>query len=113
MGSAPTPAEKAAATDAAARDLLAAGNPAGALHEVIAHLKWALAQYRKDPAAGALMDAAVAGSLAPVAAALTDRKPPRVPGYAGGAPTSDDLLTAYITARTETERQQATGRRHT
>ena len=99
--------DRAAALDGTARDLLTAGNPAGALHAVLYHIQWAAKQHVKaDPASAQLMYAAVAGSLEPLAAGLPGRTPPRPPGYAGGPPSAADLTAVYEEARAGTQRQQ-------
>jgi len=95
--------DPAAATDAAVRELLAAGNPRGALHAARAELARAAAALRgADPARSALADAALAGSLAALAAALPGHQPRKPPGYRGGPPGAGHLLAAYETAFAET-----------
>lgn len=97
--------DRAAATDAAVRDLLAAGDTRGALHAARHELERAAASRRRaDPARAALIDAALAGSLAEMAAALPGHQPRRPPGYRGGPPAAGHLIAAYETARAETGR---------
>ena len=96
--------DRAAATDAAARGLLHAGNtPAarhGARHELDRVLK---ALHSTDPARAAQIDAELAGQMLEIAARLPGHKPA---GYTGGPPSAAHLIAIYETARRKTGRQQ-------
>jgi hypothetical protein len=99
--------DRAAVTDAEARALLAEWNTRGALDRVWNALRAeAAALRRSDPARAALLDASLAGSLAALAAAHATSQPRKPPGYRGGPPSAEHLLSAYETARTETSRQR-------
>lgn len=105
MGTRSTPQERATAADADVRAFLAAGDTRSALHRARHALEAEAASLRRhDPARAALLDAALAGSLAQIAATLASRQPRRPPGYTTGPPSAGHLLAAYAAARGETSR---------
>jgi hypothetical protein len=97
--------DRPALTDTEVRGLLEAGNTRGALYRARHELDRAAKRLREtDPARAALVDAALAGSLAVIAATLATHQPRKPPGYTGGPPSAADLLAAYTMARNETKR---------
>lgn len=107
MGKRVTPSDqdRAAATDQAARELLAAGNTPAARHAARHELDRALkALHAADPPRAQLIDAHITGVLAAIAAALPRHQPRKPPGYRGGPPSAGHLLAAYQAGRAETAR---------
>ena len=83
---------RAARVVAAIRDFLRDQNPPQALNRALRALQSEAAKKRRrDPVAGALIDAELAGMLAGVAATLHSRKPARPPG-SPRSPRPADLL---------------------
>jgi hypothetical protein len=102
-----TTRDRTADPGAKARERLEQGDTRRAVHSARDLLEKALAALRvSDPARAALLDAALAGRLTAMAAALPSWQPRKPPGYTGGPPSAEDLLAVYETARTETPRTQ-------